>query len=996
VSEFSYDGYGNVNEERDWDSTKNASQPTCSQMAQLNSGNAVVLNFGPYTNGNIQASYDGNGIQTEYVYDSNNVYLTAIYQAYGKSLQRATSYSFDSSTGLLNSKTDYNGLTTSYTYDNLERPTVVQESGASGLLRKTTTSYEDINRRVVTYDDRATPGDQQLISVVDYDQLGRQRLTRQLESTSQGVDDDTTGIKTQTRYMYANGSGYQLVSNPFRAGTSGQAGGESTMGWTLSKLDTNGRTTNVWSVTGAGAPWPFGSNGSSSGEVVVGYSAQTTTVTDQAGVYRTNTVDGLGRLLQVVENGISATTNYTYDALGNLVSVTPASGNGRSFVYDSLARLKTATNPESATTSYLYDNASNLTQRTDGRGITSTLIYDALNRLTTRQYSDYNNPHPTPGVSYSYAGTTTDFVSQVTAGSNGYTYSNYDALGRPGSGTQTAASGSYPFTNLGWTPQGQLASITYPSGRVVTTTLDGAGRPAGVSGSLSGNNTTYASGVSYAAQGGVAAFAGGDGLSRAIGYNARLQTATVSATGRAGSLLSLGFTYSSTGTQDNGNVTQQTITRPSFSVTQSYSYDGANRLSAASESPGSGTNWSQSYVYDKAGNRALTSGSSIVVSNYTPQSSDGVTVPFDANNHWISAAGYDGAGNMTSVRTQTMQFDAESRMYSWADSSTGASVALTYDGDGRRVTKTVGSTTTTYVYDPAGNLAAEYGGAAISTQTLYLTQDHLGSTRLVTDGSGNQVGCHDYLPFGEEVPGSWGTHPTCYGQVDTAVKFTGQERDPETAADGSGLTGFDNFQARMFASRQGRFLMTDPDNAGADATNPQSWNMYSYVLNTPLVMIDPTGLYGSCSGGWGTVPNGDGTTSCAPPPWYGPTIWDLSNGYPIGGPIGNPTTTTTFTYPAPKVTKAPQNLTGPFNVLDCAGYKAARSILPQTKAQGIEFGGLIYKNDQSSSYFYSAPFSGTAGALPSFDVHRTQDTPGGFSLAGWYHSHPLVYCFVNK
>lgn len=65
------------------------------------------------------------------------------------------------------------------------------------------------------------------------------------------------------------------------------------------------------------------------------------------------------------------------------------------------------------------------------------------------------------------------------------------------------------------------------------------------------------------------------------------------------------------------------------------------------------------------------------------------------------------------------------------------------------------------------------------------------------------------------------------------------------------------------------------------------------------------------------------------------------------------------------------------------------SVLPQTKAQSIEFGGFIYKNNQSSLYFYSAPFSGTPGALPSSDVHRTQDTPNGFSLAGWYHSHPV-------
>jgi RHS repeat-associated protein len=63
-----------------------------------------------------------------------------------------------------------------------------------------------------------------------------------------------------------------------------------------------------------------------------------------------------------------------------------------------------------------------------------------------------------------------------------------------------------------------------------------------------------------------------------------------------------------------------------------------------------------------------------------------------------------------------------------------------------------------------------------------------------------------------------------------------------TAADGSGLTGFDNFWARMTAGSQGRFLSPDPDNAGADPTNPQTWNMYSYTRNNPLKYIDPSGL----------------------------------------------------------------------------------------------------------------------------------------------------------
>jgi RHS repeat-associated protein len=66
-----------------------------------------------------------------------------------------------------------------------------------------------------------------------------------------------------------------------------------------------------------------------------------------------------------------------------------------------------------------------------------------------------------------------------------------------------------------------------------------------------------------------------------------------------------------------------------------------------------------------------------------------------------------------------------------------------------------------------------------------------------------------------------------------ADKFTGKERDSES--------GLDNFLARYFTSNFGRFLSPDPENAGADAGNPQSWNAYSYALNDPVDNTDPDG-----------------------------------------------------------------------------------------------------------------------------------------------------------
>jgi RHS repeat-associated protein len=65
-------------------------------------------------------------------------------------------------------------------------------------------------------------------------------------------------------------------------------------------------------------------------------------------------------------------------------------------------------------------------------------------------------------------------------------------------------------------------------------------------------------------------------------------------------------------------------------------------------------------------------------------------------------------------------------------------------------------------------------------------------------------------------------------------KFTGKERDTES--------GNDYFGARYYASSMGRMMSPDPIGIFvADVTNPQSWNLYSYVMNNPLKFIDPSG-----------------------------------------------------------------------------------------------------------------------------------------------------------
>ena len=159
-----------------------------------------------------------------------------------------------------------------------------------------------------------------------------------------------------------------------------------------------------------------------------------------------------------------------------------------------------------------------------------------------------------------------------------------------------------------------------------------------------------------------------------------------------------------------------------------------------------------------------------------------------------------------------------------------------------------GATTTTYVYDAGGQLAAEYTSTTPPTPpctTCYLTADHLGSTRVMTDATGRVWSLHDYIPFGEEVPagvnGRSGSYypPNALAINDTVtLQFTGKERDVET--------GLDYFGARYLSSAQGRWTIPDwsaRQEAVPYATieDPQTLNLYAYVRNNPLSNRDTDG-----------------------------------------------------------------------------------------------------------------------------------------------------------
>jgi RHS repeat-associated protein len=109
----------------------------------------------------------------------------------------------------------------------------------------------------------------------------------------------------------------------------------------------------------------------------------------------------------------------------------------------------------------------------------------------------------------------------------------------------------------------------------------------------------------------------------------------------------------------------------------------------------------------------------------------------------------------------------------------------------------------------------------------YLHADHLGSTSLATNESGQEVtGSRTlYYPYGEERwSASGGTLPTDY-------TFTGQRADAGT--------GLMDYNARYYDAALGRFVQADT--IVPSPGDPQSLNRYSYVAGNPLKYTDPTG-----------------------------------------------------------------------------------------------------------------------------------------------------------
>ncbi len=829
----------------------------------------------------------GDGTNPENIGSAPNGATFALPTLVTNALNQSLKTQYEYTRGIASGVKDPNGTITRSEFDIYDRP--VRVTAAYAATPTADTAITEMSYPSVSANEskvsRQLDSTRWLSSRAQYDGFGRTILASQAED---GAHFDSASFTIHSKMLYDGLGRAVKVTNPYRSDPS------STDGWTRAAFDVGGRVIDVATFSGLPTtpppdyPATTGTGVIWTGSVTTVYNGDQTTVTDQANKKRRSTVNSLGQLVQVDElndNGsLYAATNYSYDARGNLLTTTQASGaitQTRRFAYDFLSRLLFAANPEQDSSTdalftdangahysvrYAYDLASNLIHKTDTRFVISQFVntdynYDALNRVLQRIYND-----GTPQVDYVYD-TASNGVGRLgsvaASGVSTYNYTSYDALGRPTAYNQATEGQTY-LMSCTYNKAGMMVDEMYPSTKTMHTEYDGAGRTSGVT--KTGNSLYYAGAlandatnrVQYAAHGAMSVIKLGNDLWEHVNFNSRLQPTQIGlgVNQTSSSVVGLDYTYSTTGggegSDNNGNVRTQTITpAPGTTYLQTYTYDAVNRLSSVAEKYNGKAIWTQSYGFDRWGNRT----SLVNTGSKAPFLPMQGTPAVDASTNRLAGASYDAAGNDLSAGT-SVSYDAENRLTLLREPG---DLRFKYDADGKRVEKInddAGPETIVFVYNAAGQMVAEYSytaGSLPNVKVSYLTADHLSSTRVVTNGTGAVVARHDYMAYGEELPALVSrTGVAGYGAADgVRQKFTQKERDNES--------GLDYFLARYYSSAQGRFTSPDEFTGGpddlfhfaddasanptfyADIYDPQTLNKYQYCLNNPLRYVDADG-----------------------------------------------------------------------------------------------------------------------------------------------------------
>ncbi|MCC6613658.1 MAG: hypothetical protein IT320_09290 [Anaerolineae bacterium] len=285
--------------------------------------------------------------------------------------------------------------------------------------------------------------------------------------------------------------------------------------------------------------------------------------------------------------------------------------------------------------------------------------------------------------------------------------------------------------------------------------------------------------------------------------------------------------------------------------------------------------WSYRYSYDRFGNRTGTS-----VEGRMPDGSelppDGLSsLEFDQWTNHITNDGfqYDLAGNLIRAQRadgqwQVYEYDAAGRLVTVSLEEGRRQERYTYGADNRRLATTysdfrsngrISAISSTYYVWSGAHVLAEYASNGLpSPEGLVMTNPnwlrsnvYLGERLLATLSRGSPRPHVQYL-HPDRLNIRLITTEQNTGAVEQMVLPFGTEFVPRssggttrrfTSYDRSEGTGLDYAVNRFYDPQQGRFLQVDPIGMEANnIENPQSLNLYTYVINDPANGVDPLGL----------------------------------------------------------------------------------------------------------------------------------------------------------
>jgi RHS repeat-associated protein len=557
-------------------------------------------------------------------------------------------------------------------------------------------------------------------------------------------------------------------------------------------------------------------------------------------------VTSTSAIAEALEN--SSTTKYTYDAAGNLETVTDGDNHKTKYIYDAdneqtkiedpnLTVLETGydkdgqvtsqTDGNAHTTQYVrngleeiteildprerkttkeYDKTGNLTKVKDAAGRTTTITYDNANRVTEISYSDGH----THSVKYEYNGDGKLTHMTDGTGETSYTYDQLDRLTESKNGHAETIGYEYNLAN-------EPTKITYPNGHTVTDTYDNDNRLETVEDWLE-HTTKFA----YDPDSNPAktTFPTGSGEEDTYAYNNADQQSEVKMLKGTETLAALAYA------RDNDDQVKD-ITSKSLpgEETISNTYDTNNRLTH------SGTT---TYEYNKADSPTKINAGSYTYSNANElETGPNITYTYNEVGQRTKSTpttgsattyGYDQAGNLITVeRPVEGEKPAINDTYTYngnnlraSQTTSGTTTYLAWD-TAEKLPLLLNDTTNSYIYGPE-NLPIEQINNTTG-EVLYLHHDQAGSTRLLTGSTGKTEATFTYGPYGE-LTGSTGTATTPLGYD---AQYTSTD------------TGLIYLRNRVYDPKTAQFLSRDPLTA-------ISGEPYSYAGDNPLNSSDPTGL----------------------------------------------------------------------------------------------------------------------------------------------------------